>query len=224
MVSIKTANLRSAAATLPSLKSAASRPSLKRERDEANMDAERDNIPSSPSKRVRVEFKDEVEVRLVHDWEKAPEVLRHEVRIALDRHARGDDAAYEQLVEVFAADGRQERGGEVTPTVRTLRNYVLALLGDTTRLNRSCGALVTAVLQSNWVSKDENFVSIFVQFLGNLVSAQGAWLGDVLRVLVGHLTGGKASMTRSQELWAYPESQPRYPLVTRRTGRKSAAL
>ena len=165
------------------------RPALVRKVDETDFDTLRDAIPSSPSKKAKVTFDNEVLVRVVEDWEKAPEVVREEVRRALQRHAEGDSAAYEGVKEIYIT----EQGEEDAPSVSTLRNYTAALISNVSALNRSCSSLVYAVLQSEWITKDENYISTFLRFLGNLVSAQGVFLGDALRMLVEKLTSSKAT-------------------------------
>ncbi|KAL8845642.1 MAG: hypothetical protein Q9198_011385, partial [Flavoplaca austrocitrina] len=53
-------------------------------------------LPSSPSKRYKVSFDSDVEVRLVEEWEKTPTVIQEGVRRALLKRASGDSTSYEQ--------------------------------------------------------------------------------------------------------------------------------
>lgn len=163
------------------------RPALVRKRDDTDLDVEGDTIPQSPSKRTKVTFDADVEVRVMDQWEKAPEVVREEVRRALERHAIGDDAAYDQVKEVYTANPIAEDA----PSSRTLRNYTAALLSKVSSLNRSCSGLVHAVLESEWLGRDATYLALFVRFLGSLISAQGMYLGDVIHMLVENLTYGK---------------------------------
>jgi RNA polymerase I-specific transcription initiation factor RRN3 len=54
--------------------------------------------------------------------------------------------------------------------------------------------LVKAILACNWIGRDEKFVRAYVHFLGSLASAQGAYVGTVLGMLVGQFYGGKLDL------------------------------
>ncbi|KAL9120406.1 MAG: hypothetical protein Q9187_003041, partial [Circinaria calcarea] len=165
-------------------KSIVRRPTLVRKRDETDLALGGDAIPQSPSKRTKVTFDTDVDVRVMEQWEKAPEVVREEVRRALERHALGDDAAYDQVKEVYTTNPTAEDA----PSPKTLRNYTAALLSKVSSLNRSCSGLVHAVLKSEWLGRDETYLALFIRFLGSLISAQGMYLGDVIHMLVENLT------------------------------------
>lgn len=183
------ASLRSVDNPVPSAptKSIVRRPNLVRKRGETDLALGGDTIPQSPSKRTKVTFDADVDVRVLDQWEKAPEVVREEVRRALERHALGDDAAYDQVKEVYTTNPTAEDA----PSPRTLRNYTAALLSKVSSLNRSCSGLVHAVLKSEWLGRDETYLALFIRFLGSLISAQGMYLGDVIHMLVENLTHGK---------------------------------
>lgn len=149
--------------------------------------------PSSPSKRSRVTFDSEVEVQVVEEWEKSPAVIHDSVRRAIQKHATGDSARYERIKAIFTpAKDDQE---QASPT--TVKNYTAALLSNVPMLNKSCTDLVNAALDSNWLERSEKHVLLFTQFLANLVSAQGFFLPDVLRMLADNLTAGKRCLYRS---------------------------
>ncbi|MCJ1391177.1 hypothetical protein MMC18_004039 [Xylographa bjoerkii] len=179
------------------------RPTLVRKRDDTDSSVDIARTPSSPSKRLKVSFDNEVEVKVMDDWEKAPAIRREEVRRALERHAQGDDSAYDRVKEIYTT----KPTAEDAPSSTTLRSYTAALLSSVSGLNRSCSGLVYAVLQSAWINRDEDYVALFLRLLGNLVSAQGVYLGDVLRMLVGYLVNapgrdslvlGESPVPRSQ--------------------------
>ena len=161
-------------------KSAARRPTLVRKRDEAGLESDGDAIHSSQSKKPKVSFKDEVEVKLMGEWEKAPELIREEVQRALERHAHGDDVEYQKLVRIFSTDTDSTE----FPSPTVLGHYITALSANAAFLKRPCSALVLAIVTSDWVWRDDTYLSLFLRFLGNLVSAQNTWLGDTLRALV----------------------------------------
>jgi len=184
MVSVMTTAPRTGGAAVATpLKTSARRPTLVRKRDDIDFDNTRDSTPSSPSKKAKVSFDNEVEVRVMDEWEKAPAVVREEVRRALERHVLGDHSGYERVKEIYT----RKTSAEDAPSTATLRNYTAALLSSVSALNRSCSDLISRVLQSDWTVMPDEYVALYLRFLGNLVSAQGAYLADVLRMLVGYL-------------------------------------
>lgn len=149
-------------------------------------------VPSSPSKRSKVSFDSDVEVRLVEEWEKTPTVIREGVRRALLKRSAGDSTGYDQVKAVYTpAKDNQE---ETSPA--TLKNYTFALLNNVSMLNKGCTDLVHAVLASDWLGRSEGYVHLFTQFLANLVSAQTLYLPDVLRMLVENITAGRLYLWR----------------------------
>lgn len=157
------------------------RPNLVRKRNDIEGET-----PSSPEKRPKVSFDSVVEVRVMRDWENAPQFIQEEVRRALEQHAFGDDSGYYQVMEVYAAKSKVEDN----PSFTTIRNYTQALLGNVSSLDKSCAGLVDAVLESQWLGRQEDYFTLYVRFLANLVSAQGGFMLAVLRMLVGNLAAG----------------------------------
>lgn len=191
------------------------RPTLVRKRDDTDMELD---TPPSPGKRAKVSFDPEVQVRVVDEWEKAPEIVREEVRRALEKRALGDNSGYDRVVEIYTA----KPTGEDAPSPMTIRNYTVALLGSVSLLNKSVSTLVHALLNSQWLGRDEAYITLYIRLLGNLVSAQAGYLTDVLRMLVDNLTSGKTSqprkaMTLANTLIAPPSDGrlPKYDMVGR---------
>ena len=151
-------------------------PTLVRKRSDLN------EVPPSSVKRPKVTFNNDVDVRLIGTSEKAPEVIREEVRRALERHAGGDDTAYNALKEIYT------RKPSEAPTPTTLENYTASLLANASQLNRTCSGLVTAVLCSQWLGREKSYVELFQHFLAALSTTQGFYLKDVLAVLADNLT------------------------------------
>lgn len=162
------------------------RPTLVRKRDDRDMELD---TPPSPGKRAKVSFDPEVQVTVVDEWEKAPEIIREEVRRALEKRALGDKSGYDRVVEIYSA----QPTGEDAPSPTTIRNYTVALLGNVSLLNKSVSTLVHALLNSQWLGRDEAYITLYIRLLGNLVSAQAGYLTEVLRMLVDNLTSGKIS-------------------------------
>ncbi|KAL8830009.1 MAG: hypothetical protein Q9170_005932 [Blastenia crenularia] len=159
--------------------------------------------PSSPSKRSKVTFSSDVEVRDVEEWEKSPVVIQDSVRRAIQKHAIGDSAGYEKVKAIFVpAKDDQDRAN---PT--TVKYYTAALLSNVSLLNKPCADLVNAVLDHDWLERSEDHVQLFTQFLANLVSAQGFYLSNVLRMLADNLTATPSSQREPGVLPSLPRSQ-----------------
>ncbi|PNS20408.1 RNA polymerase I-specific transcription initiation factor rrn3 [Sphaceloma murrayae] len=150
----------------------------------------------SPSKRMRVAFNDDIDVRILDEWTPRPQdLVQEEVRAAIDGHLRhGDKTAYEQLRMLFAgaAVGEQVRDGEEVrhddperPSGALLKQYLVALLRRMGDL-KGCPALVYAVLDMNWFGREDMFVKLYVKFVGALGSIIPGYLGQVMEKTVRH--------------------------------------
>ena len=173
--------------------------------------------PSSHRKKAKVTFDSDVEVRVVSDWEKASHLIQEEVSRAFAKRALGDNSGYDKLKDVYSKKSSEEK-----PTPTAIKNYTFALLANVSRLNNSNADLVHAVLSSEWLGQTEDYVAIFVRLLATLSSAQGVFLGDVVRMLVNNLTAGNAHAFRTLEALSNdllaPPSKGRIgdlPVVTR---------
>ena len=162
-------------------KSLLRRPTLVRKREDDD-----EAPPSSPGKKAKVTFDSDVEVRVVSDWEKAPHLIQEEVRRAFAKRALGDDSGYDKLKDVYSRKKSDDE--ELSPA--TIKNYTVSLLANVSALNKSNSDLVRAILSSNWLGRTEDYVSLFVRLLATLSSAQGVFLGDVVRMLMNNLTAG----------------------------------
>jgi len=119
------------------------------------------------------------------------ESVRIEVKSSIEAHLKGDSEGYDVIKEVFSprkGDEDEEREEDKRVDMRT---YLLVLTSYASLLNKGCSGLVKAVLACEWMGRDESFVKAYVHFLGSLASAQGAYVGMVLGMLVGHFHGGK---------------------------------
>lgn len=142
------------------------------------------------AKNLKVSFNSDVEVRVLEAWEKTPKLIQEEVRRALDKHACGDDtSSYLDIKDIYSPN----KIAENAPSTATLRSYTVALIGNVSLLNKSCSDLVYAVLNSQWLARSEDYAALYTRFLANLVSAQGIYLADALRMLVENLTASKSS-------------------------------
>jgi RNA polymerase I-specific transcription initiation factor RRN3 len=62
-----------------------------------------------------------------------------------------------------------------------------ALTNVVSRLDQNCATLVQDIIAATWVGRDTLFVSAYVRFLGNLVSAHANYMGVVTKMLVRNL-------------------------------------
>lgn len=159
-----------------------------------------DPVPSSPEKRAKVSFDAKVEVRVMGEWGEGPGLIQEEVHRALEKHRSGDMSGYLEIKEIYSNKKKAEDEASTT----TLRHYTAALLNKVSLLNKSCSDLVYAVLNSEWVDKQEDYVALYVRFLGNLVSAQGIYLADTLHMLVDNLTIGRLSFSQALQAKLIP--------------------
>ena len=185
------------ATSMQSSKTLPRRPTLVRKRDDDD-----EHIPSSPGKKAKVSFDSDVEVRVVDDWETSPEFIHEEVRQALAKRANGNNSGYEKIKEVYST----RKNGEEEPTPRLIKTYTTALLGNVSALTKSNADLVHEVLYSQWLGRQEDYVALFVRFLANLISAQGTFLGEAVRMLVNNLTAAPPSYGKLANLPAVPRS------------------
>ena len=185
------------ATSTPASKALSRRPTLVRKRDDDD-----EQIPSSPEKKAKVSFDSDVEVRMVDDWEKSPEFIHEEVRQALAKRARGDTSGYEKIKEVYSSKKNEEE----EPTPRVIKIYTTALLGNVSALTKFNADLVHEVLYSQWLGRQEDYVALFVRFLANLVSAQGTFLGEAMRMLVNNLTAAPPSNGKLANVPSVPRS------------------
>lgn len=139
-------------------------------------------IPSSPSKRSKVTFDSDVEyVSAVEDDEVDPQLIREQVRRAIQRHLAGDnEETYENLKQIFSADPKKENA----PSPKAVHAHLQAILSHISSLDKSCNGLVNTVLFCDWVGRDESFVKLYIKFLANLAAAKSGFLGKILHTLV----------------------------------------
>lgn len=151
-----------------------------------------DSIPSSPSKRSKVSFDSDVEVRMFGENELPPELVQEEVASAFQRRAVGDNSGYEKIKDVFTAD--TEENNNSGP--ETLRCYSAALLRHIPSLDRSARDLVQAIVRSEWLGRADDYVSLFSKLIANIVTAHASFAENVLSMLVDNLKSSPPSNTR----------------------------
>jgi RNA polymerase I-specific transcription initiation factor RRN3 len=166
---------------------------LKRKHSDTASD---DTVSSSQAKRLRVAFDPAVEVRIMPDWnEKGLDLVRDEVRHALNKHASGDSTSYEQIKQLFES----KPSDEDAPSSALLCKYIMALTGHVSSLSKSYSTLVHAILDTRWLLRSEIFVALYGKFLGSLMSAQGGYIGLILHSLVTNFVQLPSSASRHAE-------------------------
>ncbi|EPS29634.1 hypothetical protein PDE_04584 [Penicillium oxalicum 114-2] len=150
-------------------------------------------------KRARVTFNEKIQT---HSWNQndpaaanamSVAMVREEIRRAIHRHvSSGESEGYDQIKEIFTADPKKAEDtvhSYSLPSHITLKNHLMGLLSHIASLDRGCSSLVNAVVESEWLGRDEAYVKLFIRFLGNLAAAQGTYLGLIFKMLVRKLAG-----------------------------------
>ena len=120
--------------------------------------------------------------------------VKKEVKRAIEGHAKGESDGYALIKEIFTP---RRRGGaaevdDSSPN-KDMKTYLLALSSYASILGRNCNGLVKTILACDWMGREENFIKVYVHFLGSLASAQGSYVDLILRMLVDSFQGGMIS-------------------------------
>ncbi|KAF2186957.1 RNA polymerase I-specific transcription initiation factor RRN3 [Zopfia rhizophila CBS 207.26] len=176
--------------------------SLKRKQTDTPFDS--DNLPSSQAKRLRVTFDPDVDVRILPDWnEKSLELVGEEVRRALDRHATNDNAVYDQIRHLLTLKPTSSEA----PLSGLLQKYVIALTNNVPSLDHKCSGLVHAIIDCNWVARNEQFVRSYRHLLRSLISVQPGYTNSVLHMLVNMFVELPSPSLRQQDDPSVPRSR-----------------
>lgn len=159
-------------------------PTLTRKRSE---DSEDKVVPSSPGKRLKSSFSEELGVR-------PPDLIQEEVRLAFDKRTWSDDSGYDKIKDIYDSGSR---GAQEEVSTVELRSYTAALLSNVPRLNRTSSDLVHKVIQSQWLGREDDYVALFTKFLGSLVVQHGIYLKETIRMLVENLTSGMVQVYKA---------------------------
>ncbi|KAI2710210.1 hypothetical protein CBS147332_5911 [Penicillium roqueforti] len=143
-------------------------------------------------KRPRVQFDQDVKIYEDTSSEKSLTFIREEMRRAIHRHVTmSESEGYDRIKGMFSADPTKQDDDSLlayeSPTHTSLKNHLLGLISHVASLDRSCSGLVHAIINSEWLGRDESYVKLYIRFLGNLAAAQGTFLGPVLKMLATNL-------------------------------------
>ncbi|KAF2090942.1 RNA polymerase I-specific transcription initiation factor RRN3 [Saccharata proteae CBS 121410] len=156
------------------------KPSLKRKHSDASS---RSASPTNNFKRPKVAFNSAVQIRILEDYDdKALDLVRSELRVAIEKHLDGDSAAYDQIKQLFTA----APSAEDAPSTKLLSKFLTALMQSVSLLGGKCSGLVHAILDTQWLVRDQAFGERYIRLLEHLVSAHGGHIGQVLQMLVNY--------------------------------------
>ncbi|KAJ4287975.1 DNA independent RNA polymerase I transcription factor [Kalmusia sp. IMI 367209] len=168
--------------------------SLKRKHTDSSSDNEKQF--SSQTKRRRVTFDPEVDVRILADPnEKSQELVGEEVGRALEKHAAGDTTAYDLLRSLFS----EKPTSSGAPLTGLLQKYIIALINNVPLLDHSRRGLVHAVIDCHWIARNEHFVRSYRQFLRSLLSVHPAFTSTVLGMLVNMFIESPSPIMRQED-------------------------
>ncbi|KAI7317369.1 RNA polymerase I-specific transcription initiation factor RRN3 [Hortaea werneckii] len=172
------------------------RSTLGLKRDSSYLDTDDASSLSNTTKKLKVAFDPNVDVRIVDDWtEKSFDLVKEEVRLGVERHlAAGDqrdDSQYIKLLQTLS----QDAGSGEAPSGKLLKKYILAIDAKVSSLGE-CGKLAAAVLDLSWVGRDEVFAGLYIRFLTSLATAHSKFIPSIMQSLVAHFARLPASSGR----------------------------
>ena len=126
-------------------------------------------------------FDSDVEIVSADDEEELdPLVVQEQVRRGIERHKVGDHEEYERVRSIFSTPPDKPQA----PSAKALRIHLQAVLTNVALLNKDCSNLVSTVLQSEWIGRDDTYYALFVRFLSNLAAAQRGFQSKIMGMLV----------------------------------------
>jgi RNA polymerase I-specific transcription initiation factor RRN3 len=168
--------------------------SLKRKQTDASPKS--DKIPPSQAKRRKVTFDPDVDVHIMSDaTEKSMELVDEEVRRALEKRAAGDSTTYDQLRSILTEKPTSSRA----LLSRQLQKYILALTHNVPLLDHKCQGLVHAIIDCQWITRNEQFVRSYRHLLRSLLSVHPGFTSTVLTMLVEMFVDTPSPIMRQQD-------------------------
>lgn len=172
------------------------RPTLGLKRDSSHFDTDEETQLSLSTKKLKVEFDPNVEIRIVEDWsEKSFDLVKEEVRLSVDRHLapteKRDDTQYTKLLQALGQDATDS--GALSGGL--LKKYLLAIEGKISKIG-GCGKLATAAMNLSWLGRDDVFVGLFIRFLTSLATSHARFIPSIMQKLVSHFARLPASLGR----------------------------
>jgi hypothetical protein len=112
--------------------------------------------------------------------EKSAQLVREEVRRAIESHIAGNSTAYDSLKSLLTS----KPTADDTPSPTLLKKYIDALNASSQLMRKSCDSLVKAVLSLSWLGRSEDFLKAYRRLLANLISVNGNFTTYILECLV----------------------------------------
>ncbi|QDS68264.1 hypothetical protein FKW77_010628 [Venturia effusa] len=168
---------------------------LKRKHSDISEPEENSSQELYSSKRAKVQFNEEdnkIEVYKAWNDDKALPQVQEEVRRALEKHLNGDSSFYDSLAQLFMIKPVSDDALSNT----LLRRYIIALTGYTNLMGKRCTELVEAVLETQWLGRDDDFVVCYRRLLVNMIATHGGLAQTVLSSLVNKFVNLRGSAGR----------------------------
>ncbi|PSN69724.1 RNA polymerase I-specific transcription initiation factor RRN3 [Corynespora cassiicola Philippines] len=174
--------------------------SLKRKHSATNFDEDdADAFPPaqvSQTKRRRVTFDPDVDVRILSDGnEKSLELVGEEVRRALEKHADGDAAAYDQIRSLLTTKPTSSDA----PLTTLLHKYIVALTNNVPLLDHKCSGLVHSIIDASWIARNEHFVRSYRHLLRSILAVHPGYTSTVLVMLINMFVTFPSPSMRQQD-------------------------
>lgn len=124
---------------------------------------------------------------------------------ALKEKTMGDQEGYDTLKGIFHNDRRRKPTPNSSQTEEDIEPsdliyYIQALKACAPQIGRTCSGLVHEVLGIQWLGRPDDFVTAYIDFLANLVTAQSIYLSNVLTMLVEKFRQFKPTQWRAGDL------------------------
>lgn len=172
------------------------RPTLGLKRDSSYLDTDDEAGLSTATKKLKVAFSPNVDVRIMEDWtEKSFGLVKEEVRLGIERHlapgSARDDTQYIRLLQTLGQDVESSEA----PSGKLLKKYLLAIDTRVSAMGE-CGKLAGAILDISWLGRDDEFAGLYTRFLASLATAHSKFIPSILEKLVSHFARLPASLGR----------------------------
>jgi len=172
------------------------RPTLGLKRDSSYIDTDDEHNLSASTKRLKVAFSPTVDVRVLDDWsEKSFELVKEEVRLAIERHRapadQRDDTLYARVLQVLG----QNASSSEAPSGKLLKKYLVAIDAKVSSLG-DCGKLAAAAIDLPWLGRDDVFAGLYIKYLTSLATAHSKYAPSIMDKLVARFARLPMSLGR----------------------------
>ncbi|EMR11370.1 hypothetical protein PNEG_00397 [Pneumocystis murina B123] len=110
---------------------------------------------------------------------------------ALETCDKGDKEAYEDLRKKLSMDFQSS---EALSSLQ-LKQLLFSLIQVASRLNSNYQSLINDILKIHWVERDDEFVSVYIRFLGTIASAHSGYIPLIIKMLVQTMALDTCSIT-----------------------------